>query len=144
MKELTKLFSMEELLNYADEDFENVSDEKIDLIRNTLFVDENQADVIYAMILIEMLEYGAEWSRAIDILESGEIVEGLAFYRDEVCILESFKYIPFTELGSCKLSALYTDKSLFISREDISEEEEKGISKMADTYIVSKMKTTLN
>ena len=145
MSELTKLFSLEELLTYADDDFESESSEKIEIVRNTLFVDESQADIIYTMILIEVLENGVSWMRAVDILNEGEVdIESLTMYEDEVCIFETFKYIPFTELGSCKLSTLYTDKSIFISRQDVSEEEEKDISKMADTYIVSKMKTTLN
>lgn len=145
MEELTKLFSLEELLTYADDDFESESSEKIEIVRNTLFVDERQADVIYTMILIEVLENGVSWMRAVDILNEGEVdIESLIMYEDEVCIFETFKYIPFTELGSCKLSTLYTDKSIFISRQDVSEEEEKDMSKMADKYIVSKMKTTLN
>ena len=145
MEELTKLFSLEELLTYADDDFEGESNEKIEIVRNTLFVDESQADVIYTMILIEVLENGVSWMRAVDILNEGEVdIESLIMYEDEVCIFETFKYIPFTELGSCKLSTLYTDKSIFISRQDVSEEEEKDMSKMADKYIVSKMKTTLN
>lgn len=145
MEELTKLFSLGELLTHSDDDFESESDEKIEIVRNTLFVDERQADVIYTMILIEMLENGTSWMRAVDMLNEGEVdIESLTMYEDEVCIFKTFKYIPFTELGSCKLSTLYTDKSIFISRENITEEEEKDLSKMADKYIISKMKTTLN
>lgn len=150
----TKLFTLEEMLTKSPDELADLTHDKVSIIQDVLYVPAKTGENLYLRIVEDIRRVSGEWSNGIfmvnkvdrDLLDEmmEEEFDMFERYGDEICIIKKSGYIPHTEFGPCKVVMLFTDKSIWIKRLELTEEDNERFRVFVDTYVMDKMKTTLN